>query len=425
MDDEVLNTPKKKRSIIPSMFKFTFCLVVIGVAIYYIVPSAVTKKEEYVSIAKEIMESVENFVERDDIKARDTNTTYYIPVSCINFYDNVETPYGKLSDAYVIVTYSGTGHRYYLISKDTSNFGIATMASYKELSADDIKPDVMELNTNIGITNKENIVVYNKDCSASEKKLAYSFYDPETGNITENNLIAFSNQQVQGIISVGDEIVIGNKEHFYVISTNDKTTTLLAKYNLYVGYVTEYDDEQGYKLVKKILKSDKDYGIQSEKTIREGVGVVAFSSESYWAQLDDIYNSSIYDKEKIAEDIVKNEQEDDFITVSSNNYSVAYYLEPYFEILKLYGLDLIEGRLMTGAEAAGLGCSKTENCPWYNYEWLKNTSFWLGSVEWNTNYKNHINTIDKKGNYSSENYKKITTYGLRPVIVIATDDILE
>ena len=140
--DNNKNSLKKKRSLFFPVFRFTICLILIGLSISHVVPSTITKKEKYVNLAKSLMDSVETFVERDNIKVKDTTATYYIPVSCVNFNENIETPYGELDQAYVIVTYSGSGYRYYWISKDTSNFGVPTIKSYKELTADDIKSNV-------------------------------------------------------------------------------------------------------------------------------------------------------------------------------------------------------------------------------------------------------------------------------------------
>ena len=416
------NNLKKKRSLFFPIIKFTIILIILGTAIYYYVPSITSKKEEYISIAKNLMDSVENFAKRGNIKVKDTTITYYIPASCVSFHDELKTPYGNLDEAYVIIIYNGKGYKTYWISKDSNKVGVPEITAYKDLNLDNIKHNINELNTNIAIDDKENIVVFNKDCSKSEKHLAYSFYNSKTGKTTTNNLINIENAQVYGKISIGDEITIGGKEHFYVTSIDDNKMTLLAKYNLYVGYKVVYNDENGYKIIKKISKDENEYGIQSSKTLEEGVGVVPFSSIIYWDNKDyeKIYNGSIYNKEiKENEPKFKYKIENgEEITIIDNNYSIAYYTEPYIKKIRDYGINVIEGRLLTSDEASLLGCSKEKNCQWFSNNWLKNTSFWLSSVEWNGLDKSRINTIDKDGFYKSEIYNSMSLYGVRPVIVI-------
>ena len=434
MDSNNYKTPKKKKSLFFSIIKFTFCLIIIGIAIYYVVPSTTNKKEQYVSIAKKLMDNVSGLIENDNIKVKDTNTTYYIPANCVNFKDELKTPYGEFEKAYIIVTYNGDKYKYYWTSVDNSNYGVPTIKAYKELSFDDIKSnvDISDIKTNISIDNKKNIVVFNDNCSSSEKTMAYSFYDTLKNTVSEKKIIEFANQQTEGLISVGDELVIGGKEHFYVVSSNNEETILLAKYNLYVGYKTSKNDDSSYKVINKISKNDKEYGMQSSKTLTEGVGVVPFASYDYWNSepiySQYLYNGSIYNSgmSQAEPNILefKDNLDDNIIIAKENNYTIAYYIESYIELLEKYGLEVIEGRLLTADEASGLGCSKETNCLWYKYDWLKNTNFWLGSLEWNDNYNNYINTIDQEGNYYSETYESVTKNGVRPVIIIKTSDIM-
>ena len=424
------NINKQKRSLFFPIIKFTICLVIIGAVIYYVVPSFASKQKGYVSVAKKLMDNIGSIVERNGIKARDINTTYYIPASCVEYLEKQKTPFGDLNEAYVIVTFNGSSHKYYWVSKDSANYGVQEIKSYDQLTIDDIKANIDEIRTDISIDERENIVIYNNDCSSSIKKLAYSFYDSKTGRLNSNNLVSYENQKRYGKISVGDEIIISGKEHFYVISTDSDKTTLIAKYNLYVGYKVQKDDN-GYKIVKSISKNDKEYGIQSSKTTTDGVGVVPFSSKMYWSknEYNNLYNGSIYNnKVKNNEPVVNeavNKNGELSLFASLNDYSVAYYLEPYIEKIEKYGVKVIEGRLLTNEEAIGLDCSKELNCQWDKNSWLMNTSFWLGSVDWNNRLIDKIDTIDKNGMYSSNTYNTVTNYGIRPVIVIDNDYLFD
>ena len=174
-------------------------------------------------------------------------------------------------------------------------------------------------------------------------------------------------RQKEKTINVGDEVVIGDKEHFYVISTNDKTTTLIAKYNIYTGFNVSYDELEN-KIIEKVSEKEEDYGVQSSKTLKEGIGVVPFSAQKYWTNYENIYNGSVYNPNfKDQEPLLKKDY-----SVVKNDYTIAYYVEKYKDKLKEYGLEILDARLLTNEEAASLECSKESNCPWYKNEWIKN-----------------------------------------------------
>ena len=88
------------------------------------------------------------------------------------------------------------------------------------------------------------MVAYNRDILEedlpdTDKSITVTFhleFEQATSKAQARNHITMVNRKTYGKVSVGDEIALGN-EHFYVIETNNEKTTLLAKYNLYVGQI--------------------------------------------------------------------------------------------------------------------------------------------------------------------------------------------
>ena len=73
--------------------------------------------------------------------------------------------------------------------------------------------------------------------------------------------IHYVNRQNEGQITVGDIIGIGETEDFYVISSNQEKTVLLAKYNLLLGNTGQWDN------LEQISPTTPGYGLQSVDAI--------------------------------------------------------------------------------------------------------------------------------------------------------------
>lgn len=243
----------------------------------------------------------------------------------------------------------------------------------------------------------------------------------------------------------GQEVTISG-EDFYVVSTNASETVLLAKYNLLVGDILDYDSiNDELSLNKTLSSSDTGYGLQSSTAKgyvdedEQYIGVVPFSGTNYW---DDsvcqhtgtsygctgteglkseyansgnpvgktglyaspgpyVYNSSM---SNIAPSLNYTEG---YGLAQNNGYTIAYYVEEYINTLGINGT----GRLLTYEEEQSLESS--------NSSIIFNGTYWLGSARhlsavWCVGSGGHVGSIGfAGGDYA----------GVRPVIVISTSDI--
>ena len=193
--------------------------------------------------------------------------------------------------------------------------------------------------------------------------------------------------------TVGSELCISD-ECFYVISSDDNSTTMLAKYNLYVGgeynnntkeYI-EYGEEETGKQDPAMLGHDA-----NTQLIK---GVTEFANEYYWSDISS------------------------FPTYVYNSSSTIYkYIERYKSYFTNIGISINEARPIKYDEIKKLGCNLSESCKNNAPSWLYSTTYWSGDANddagfmisvWTTG---DIPIIDFK--YESNNL-----CGVRPVITI-------
>ena len=231
--------------------------------------------------------------------------------------------------------------------------------------------------------------------------------------ITEKpSAITYLSRQVEGQITPGDVIGIGETEDFYVISSNQEKTVLLAKYNLLIGNIKENNQTVG-----QIQTSDAGYGLQNVEAIglyrgEYSSGNVEFSSESYWNDAD-------------SGNILKSEYAVNGASYDGNPYPYVYdenstiyeYIsgeDGYVNRLKAMGApSTITGRLISYEEAELV--SDIE----YDEESIifgGNQDYWIGSA-------NSEMVLFKDGEMFNCYYPQ-DDIGVRPVIEIPTSELM-
>ena len=248
--------------------------------------------------------------------------------------------------------------------------------------------------------------------------------------ITEKpaEVISYQTRQVEGQITPGDVIGIGETEDFYVISSDSEKTVLLAKYNLLVGNIIENND-----LIGQIQPSSAGYGLQSVDSLagytnENSNGNVAFSYASYWdddeGELISPYNANgvsyfgegdrlpyVYDNTYVTEPDFENDG------WNTEGYSIAYYVELYkSKLIEMGAPSTITGRLLSWEEVYDAS-SLEDNGMSVLYDFQ---SFWIGSV-YNPGGVMSIHT-DGSGNGES-NCENDYWFGVRPVIEIPTSEL--
>ena len=263
--------------------------------------------------------------------------------------------------------------------------------------------------------------------------------------------LTYVNRQNEGSITVGDEIAI-DTEHFYVISSDETNTVLLAKYNLLVGDVfNSSDGGSTWTFTKALTTSDVGYGLQSEtakgyygSSATDRTGVVAFSGKGYWDNANCVWSESggsttcpgtsglkseyansanaagrtgtystpypyVYNSSMSSVAPEYGIYSNPYRAATDNGYTISYYVEGYVNRLKSLGApNNITGRLLTYEEARTL--SSTIKGNW---------SYWLGSAD----YQNYVWYVDGGSMISYGYFWNDNRNGVRPVIVVSTSEI--
>lgn len=189
--------------------------------------------------------------------------------------------------------------------------------------------------------------------------------------------------------NIGDEVCI-SKECFYVIESTENEVKLLSKYNLYVGgtYNSQTKEELVYEKGATGLQDEKMIGYHTEGDDKTYQGVTNYSDVS-----------ALYENSKVKK-----------------------YVDTYVEYLKDEVEDkqqIVSGSILELDDMVNLGCTQSkgsyscDNAP----EWLRNTSFWIGTDydQNDTVYYSALGTVGKTFYSSSKNY------GVRPLITISLD----
>ena len=94
-------------------------IIILGILMIIAIPSVTeyiqsSRKETYATNAKNYINGTRNIVNSNKMRLYDTETTYYIPTTCVPLEKGGNFPFGKFDPAYVVVTYSGDSYDYYL-----------------------------------------------------------------------------------------------------------------------------------------------------------------------------------------------------------------------------------------------------------------------------------------------------------------------
>ena len=211
--------------------------------------------------------------------------------------------------------------------------------------------------------------------------------------------ITYVTRQNEGQITTGDLIKVGTEE-FYVVSSDEDTTVLLAHYNLNVGDNKNSSVIEGIQneTIKGWLKSGTKYGN------------VVFALTGYWEGKVGLTDEYLYQGEYSYTTL-------NWPYVYDSNSNLYAYIENYKIILENNRLDVQKGRLLTYQEAIKLGCPTSIGVCTGN-SWVYETSYWLG----NSRTASYVWRISSDNNFSNS-VMNSADFGVRPVIEISTADL--
>ena len=161
-----------------TLIELLVIIIILGLLLLIAIPSVTTiinnsKKETYIDTIHEILKGAKHTINDNKMSLYDMTTSYYFPITAFsNENGNASSPYGKIDEAYVVITYDGNNQVYYYVGKDAQNFGVAKPVKSDMITKASISDKVSSVSTSIGIGNRDNIIVYNDDFSVKEEKTA-------------------------------------------------------------------------------------------------------------------------------------------------------------------------------------------------------------------------------------------------------------
>ena len=194
--------------------------------------------------------------------------------------------------------------------------------------------------------------------------------------------------------TVGSEVAIED-QHFYIISSDEDSITMLAKYNLYVG--SECSSSSSC-----ISYGEEATGIQDSTMIARPPdggyprkGVTIFASSSYWGSVSD--GTYVYD----------------------SNSTLYNYVENYKTYLESQGATIEEARLIKKEELEALECNISNNSCKTASSWIYGTSYWSGTA------LDHgsIWYVFSSGGFGPNTRDNDRALGVRPVIKILLSNL--
>ena len=388
-------------------------VIILGILTFIAIPAISgyiddTKKSSYIVTAKTITGSVGEIANSEKLDMNDILTTYYIPVRYGNTENELSSPYGDFTEAYVGVITNGDHYSYYWISRDSTGVGVKNITLAKRLDKDDLETsipvgDVTETIRTTGVGNRYIIKILNADDGTWEtinlQNTANNIF--EDGSPADH--IGFPLGKTRETVQVGDTITIGNEE-FHLIKKDGNDLILFARYNLYVGAIYLNSSK-----VRDILPSEEGYGLQSPLAIGyidreiESVGVVKFSSTNYW-------DGKVGEGKQYPGHYCTGAPfTDECVYIYDNNCSLSVYINNYVSYLESLGVTIKSGRLITMEESLIFENLNISN----NYK----TAYATGTANDSSKKWSFIGRY-YTGMYGISSYANASTTGVRPVIVV-------
>lgn len=159
-------------------------------------------------------------INKEDLNVTDAKTTYYVPHKLIKLEKGGGSPFGKLTNGYVVVTYDGRNFDYYWTSSDTSKSGF--FLTYEKNIEGKKVVNPVEVDTSISIGNRNKIIVFNDDGSIKEEKVPVTFINDKEDYNPSNN----SNNDDKIVVS---NLFIFDKETSTIIGLNHYRVTDMNK----------------------------------------------------------------------------------------------------------------------------------------------------------------------------------------------------
>ena len=167
-------------------------IIILGILTLIAVPAVSSyiddsKRSSYIKSAKGVITGARNLANSAKLDMNDPNVTYYIPAKYIKTENDLQSPYGNFTEAYVGVITDNDKYSYYWISNDSSTHGIKKVTNQDKLENDLIEEQIKDIEITeavekTGIRDRNRIWILNLDGTWQAERTAMYNVD-ENGEI--------------------------------------------------------------------------------------------------------------------------------------------------------------------------------------------------------------------------------------------------
>ena len=391
-------------------------VIILGILTFIAIPAISgyiddTKKSSYITTAKAITAGVGDIANSEKLDMNDILTTYYIPVSYVNTENELTSPYGDFTEAYVGVITDRENYSYYWVSRDSTGVGVKNITPIKKLSTKDLEKgiptnEISEMIRVTGIGNRHIIKILNTVDGSWETitlpNTANNIF--EDGSPAEH--IGYPIGKTRETVQVGDVITIGN-EQFHLIRKDGNDLVLFAKYNLKVGDIYRDNDKIG-----EYTSEDEGYGLQSSEAIgfyavgEVSYGVIGFSDTNYWS-------GKVGAGKKYPGNYCGDHDKSTWIDcayIYDSNSKIYPYVNAYKEYLESLGVNVKSARIISLTESSAYEALNLSD----NYK----PTYALGSAGGSNKVWIYVGRYKGRGAYGIGSYTVAGRAGVRPIIVV-------
>ena len=236
-----------------------------------------SKRKLYINTAREYIQICANMLSKNDLIARDTNTTYYYNIENLETDNGAvkDSPYGKWVEAYVVVVINNKKEfKYYWVSVDETGHKIDLTAE-KDLSIGKIYvTDDKTINNSFPIGGRDNIVIVEEEgnkekteptvnITLEQGQDCYEWEENEDETITITNYNTSCGLDVDIPSKIGNLKVtrIGNR------AFKGKGITSVRSYDgiVTIGYAAFQGNNLKSVKLSKSVKTIEDFGFYNSK----------------------------------------------------------------------------------------------------------------------------------------------------------------
>ena len=228
-------------------------IIILGILMIIAIPSVTkyisdSRKSAYIDTAKEIISGARNFVNEGSLEMFDTDTSYYIDQACIKTENGSSTPYGKFTNAYVVVNYDGNSYQYYWTSVDDAGVGISGITSLEMLDTELIESDLKDtdiINT-LGVNGRHKYMIIDEstNCGKGVPNTVTDYVSGE-GESISNRTAAQTIGAVEGLVNIaGAKRYVGGSPKNYVRFNGQEKWRIIGIYGNQLKIVK--NDESDY-----------------------------------------------------------------------------------------------------------------------------------------------------------------------------------